>query len=147
MSTLIRFHLKMHIFLSVLAFHPHWGSVFRNWNDLLWNNDSFENAVQSVYIWKRHFCDAVWTWKMETFEMMHSFSNVFNSTNIADNIVKQILWMMPVIHSFIFNEFAFPGLGRGGSSFRREPQTSLSLDTSSSSSGGIPRCSQASQET
>ncbi|XP_077359126.1 uncharacterized protein LOC144005088 isoform X2 [Festucalex cinctus] len=38
-------------------------------------------------------------------------------------------------------------LGRGGSSLRRETQTSVSPATSTSSCGGIPRRSQASRET
>ena len=42
---------------------------------------------------------------------------------------------------------AYPGSGRGGSSLSREAQTSLSPATTSSSSWGIPRRSQASQET
>ncbi|TWW71201.1 hypothetical protein D4764_17G0006840 [Takifugu flavidus] len=50
----------------------------------------------------------------------------------------------PSIHP---SSTAYPGSGRGGSSLRREAQTSLSPATSSSSSGGIPRRSQASQET
>ncbi|MEQ2210948.1 hypothetical protein XENOCAPTIV_022817 [Xenoophorus captivus] len=40
-----------------------------------------------------------------------------------------------------------PGPGRGGSRLSRDTETSLSPDTSSSSSGGSPRRSQASQET
>ena len=39
------------------------------------------------------------------------------------------------------------GSGRGGSSLSKEAQTSLSPATSSSSSGGTPRRSQASRET
>ena len=39
---------------------------------------------------------------------------------------------------------AYPRSGRRGSSISREPQTSLSLATLSSSDWGIPRCSQAS---
>ncbi len=42
---------------------------------------------------------------------------------------------------------AYPGPGRGGSSLSRDAQTSLFLVTSSSSSGGTPRRSQASRET
>ena len=42
---------------------------------------------------------------------------------------------------------AYPGPGRGGSCLSRDTQTSLSPDTSSSSSGRIPRRSQASQVT
>ncbi len=42
---------------------------------------------------------------------------------------------------------AYPRPGRGGSSLSRDAQTSLSLDTLSCSSGGIPRCSQANRET
>ncbi|MEQ2166303.1 hypothetical protein GOODEAATRI_026559 [Goodea atripinnis] len=42
---------------------------------------------------------------------------------------------------------AYPGSGRGGSSLSRETQTSLSPATWASSSGGIPRHSQASRET
>ncbi|MEQ2301320.1 hypothetical protein AMECASPLE_034692, partial [Ameca splendens] len=38
----------------------------------------------------------------------------------------------------------YPGPGRGGSRLSRDAQTSLSPDTSSSSSGGSPRRSQAS---
>ncbi|MED6234147.1 hypothetical protein ATANTOWER_023155 [Ataeniobius toweri] len=41
----------------------------------------------------------------------------------------------------------YPGPGRGGSRLSRDAQTSLSPDTSSSSSGGSPRRSQASRET
>ncbi len=48
---------------------------------------------------------------------------------------------VPSIHP---SSSAYLGAGRGGSSLSRDAQTSLSLDTSSSSSGGIPRCSQAS---
>ncbi|KAI3359806.1 hypothetical protein L3Q82_014175 [Scortum barcoo] len=40
-----------------------------------------------------------------------------------------------------------PGPGRGGSSLSRDAQTSLTPDTSSSSSGGTLRRSQASRET
>lgn len=43
--------------------------------------------------------------------------------------------------------FLYSESGRGGSSLRREPQTSLSPVTSFSSYRGIPRGSQASQET
>ncbi|TWW56189.1 hypothetical protein D4764_08G0001760 [Takifugu flavidus] len=50
----------------------------------------------------------------------------------------------PSIHPF---STAYPGSGRGGSSLRREAQTSLTPATSSSSSGGIPRRSQTSRET
>ncbi|MED6240875.1 hypothetical protein ATANTOWER_030079 [Ataeniobius toweri] len=42
---------------------------------------------------------------------------------------------------------AYPEPGRGGSRLSRDAQTSLSPDTSSSSSGGSPRRSQASRET
>ncbi|MEQ2300081.1 hypothetical protein AMECASPLE_021690 [Ameca splendens] len=42
---------------------------------------------------------------------------------------------------------AYPGPGRGGSRLSRDAQTSLSPDTSSSSSRGSPRRSQASRET
>ena len=41
---------------------------------------------------------------------------------------------------------AYPWSGRGGSSSSREPQTFLSLATSTSSDWGIPRCSKASKE-
>ncbi|MED6245990.1 hypothetical protein ATANTOWER_011385 [Ataeniobius toweri] len=41
----------------------------------------------------------------------------------------------------------YPGPGCGGSRLSRDTQTSLSPDTSSSSSGGSPRRSQASRET
>ncbi|KAG1926104.1 hypothetical protein F2P79_025073 [Pimephales promelas] len=47
----------------------------------------------------------------------------------------------------ISSSSAHPGPGRGGSSLSRDAQTSLSLDTSSSSSGGILRRSQATRET
>uniref|UniRef100_A0A672HMV5 NACHT domain-containing protein n=1 Tax=Salarias fasciatus TaxID=181472 RepID=A0A672HMV5_SALFA len=50
----------------------------------------------------------------------------------------------PSIHP---SSAAYPGPGRGGSSLSRDAQTSLSPDTSSSSSGRIPRRSQASRET
>ncbi|MEQ2247274.1 hypothetical protein ILYODFUR_007656 [Ilyodon furcidens] len=43
-------------------------------------------------------------------------------------------------------ELLYPGPGRGGSRLSRDTQTSLSPDTSSSSSGGSPRRSQASRE-
>ncbi|KAK5617704.1 hypothetical protein CRENBAI_001429 [Crenichthys baileyi] len=42
---------------------------------------------------------------------------------------------------------AYPEPGRGGSRLSRDTQTSLSPDTSSSSSEGCPRRSQASRET
>uniref|UniRef100_A0A3P9JRX0 G-protein coupled receptors family 1 profile domain-containing protein n=1 Tax=Oryzias latipes TaxID=8090 RepID=A0A3P9JRX0_ORYLA len=42
---------------------------------------------------------------------------------------------------------AYPGPGRGGSRLSRDAQTSLTPATSSSSSGGTPRRSQASRET
>ncbi|MEQ2242361.1 hypothetical protein ILYODFUR_035133, partial [Ilyodon furcidens] len=42
---------------------------------------------------------------------------------------------------------AYPGPSRGGSRLSRDNQMSLSPDTSSSSSGGSPRRSQASRET
>ncbi|KAK3559069.1 hypothetical protein QTP86_002464 [Hemibagrus guttatus] len=52
------------------------------------------------------------------------------------------------IHSFIHSlSSAYPEPGRGGSSLSRDAQTSLSLATSSSSSGGTPRRSQASRKT
>ncbi|MEQ2208155.1 hypothetical protein XENOCAPTIV_027294 [Xenoophorus captivus] len=41
----------------------------------------------------------------------------------------------------------YPGPGRGGSRLSRDTHTSISPDTSSSSSGGSPRRSQASRET
>ncbi|MED6246022.1 Sodium/glucose cotransporter 1 [Ataeniobius toweri] len=41
----------------------------------------------------------------------------------------------------------YPGPGHGGSRLSRDAHTSLSPDTSSSSSGGSPRPSQASRET
>ena len=47
----------------------------------------------------------------------------------------------PSIHRF---SSAYLGPGRGGSCLSRDTQTSLSTDTSSSSSGRIPKCSQAS---
>ncbi|KAI3367299.1 hypothetical protein L3Q82_008342 [Scortum barcoo] len=50
------------------------------------------------------------------------------------------------IHPSIFNRL-IRDLGRGGSSLSRDAQTSLTPDTSSSSSGGTPRRSQASRET
>uniref|UniRef100_A0A672FHD8 Nicotinamide nucleotide adenylyltransferase 1 n=1 Tax=Salarias fasciatus TaxID=181472 RepID=A0A672FHD8_SALFA len=50
----------------------------------------------------------------------------------------------PSIHPF---STAYTGPGRGGSSLSRDAQTSLSPDTSCSSSGRIPRRSQASCET
>ncbi|KAI3354458.1 hypothetical protein L3Q82_018969, partial [Scortum barcoo] len=49
------------------------------------------------------------------------------------------------IHSSIHFQPLDPGPGRGGSSLSRDAQTSLTPDTSSSSSGGTPRRSQASQ--
>ncbi|KAK3526737.1 hypothetical protein QTP70_032115 [Hemibagrus guttatus] len=51
------------------------------------------------------------------------------------------------IHSFHSLSSAYPELGRRGSSLSRDAQTSLSLATSSSSSGGTPRRSQASRKT
>ncbi|KAM9821533.1 dipeptidyl peptidase 2 isoform 13-T14 [Syngnathus typhle] len=48
---------------------------------------------------------------------------------------------VPSIHP---SSSAYPGSGHRGSSFKRNSQTSLSPATSSSSSRGIPRCSQAS---
>ena len=51
------------------------------------------------------------------------------------------------IHPSIHHLPLVRGSGRGGSSFNRETQTSLSPATSSSSSGGTPRRSQASRET
>ncbi len=57
---------------------------------------------------------------------------------------KQHSWGNPSIHP---SSSAYPGPGRGGSSLSRDAQTSLSLVTSSSSSGGTPRHSQASRET
>ncbi|XP_040928663.2 protocadherin beta-16-like [Betta splendens] len=60
---------------------------------------------------------------------------IIDVTDVNDN---------PSIHPF---SSAYPGPGRGGSSLSREFQTSLSPDTSSSSSGGTPRRSQASRET
>ncbi len=50
----------------------------------------------------------------------------------------------PSIHP---SSSAYTGPGRGGSSLSRDAQTSLSLVTFSSSSGGTPRRSQASRET
>ena len=47
----------------------------------------------------------------------------------------------PSIHP---SSSAYPGLGHRGSCLSRDAQTFLSLDTSSSSSRRIPRCSQAS---
>ncbi|MED6279246.1 hypothetical protein CHARACLAT_032569 [Characodon lateralis] len=47
----------------------------------------------------------------------------------------------------ISSSSAYPGPGRGDSRFSRDTQTSLSPDTSSSSSRGSPRRSQASRET
>ncbi|KAJ0069946.1 hypothetical protein NL108_017521 [Boleophthalmus pectinirostris] len=43
--------------------------------------------------------------------------------------------------------YVYSGPGHGGSSLSRDSQTFLSTHTSSSSSGGTPRCSQASPET
>ena len=51
------------------------------------------------------------------------------------------------IHPSIHHLPLLRGSGRGGSSFNRETQTSLSPATSSSSSRGAPRRSQASRET
>ena len=51
------------------------------------------------------------------------------------------------IHPSIHHLQLFRGSGRGGSNLSRETQTFLSLATTSSSSGGTPRRSQASRET
>ncbi|MEQ2295472.1 Acetylcholine receptor subunit beta [Ameca splendens] len=50
------------------------------------------------------------------------------------------------VYSYLSSS-AYPGPGRGGSRLSRDTQTSLFPDTSSSSSGGSPRRSQASRET
>ncbi|TWW71182.1 hypothetical protein D4764_17G0006650 [Takifugu flavidus] len=60
------------------------------------------------------------------------------------NVNCRLTSIHPSIHP---SSTAYPGSGRGGSSLRRETQTSLSTATSSSSSGGIPRRSQSSRET
>ena len=52
-----------------------------------------------------------------------------------------------ILHSSIHHLPLVRGSGRGRSSFNRETQTSLTPATSSSSSGGTPRRSQASRET
>ena len=54
---------------------------------------------------------------------------------------------VPFKHPSIHHLPLVRGSGCGGSSFNRETQTSLSPATSSSSSGGTPRHSQASRET
>ncbi|KAI3373318.1 hypothetical protein L3Q82_006616 [Scortum barcoo] len=60
--------------------------------------------------------------------------------------IKSKCFIILSIHPSIFIRLD-PGPGRGGSSLSRDAQTSLTPDTSSSSSGGIPRRSQASRET
>ncbi len=64
--------------------------------------------------------------------------------------MKQVnlVWVIESFHpSILPSSSAYPGPGCEGSSLSRDAQTSLSLDTSSCSSGGIPRRSQASRET
>uniref|UniRef100_A0A8C7Y7C0 Uncharacterized protein n=1 Tax=Oryzias sinensis TaxID=183150 RepID=A0A8C7Y7C0_9TELE len=64
--------------------------------------------------------------------------------------VRQGLRLITCGSCFLFihpSSSAYPGPGRGGSSLSRDAQTSLTPATSSSSSGGTPRRSQASRET
>ena len=59
---------------------------------------------------------------------------------------KTIINLKPRKFRTVPSSPAYPGPGRGGSSLSREAQTALSPATSPSSSGGIPRRSQASRE-
>jgi len=69
---------------------------------------------------------------------------------VHDDIVRSkfyCFYRFKSIHPSIYYLLLLRGSGRGGSSLSREAQTSLSPATSSSSSGGTPRRSQASRET
>ncbi|MEQ2251585.1 hypothetical protein ILYODFUR_012523 [Ilyodon furcidens] len=67
--------------------------------------------------------------------------------NLLDHAAeKHVVFELSNVISYSSSS-AYPGPGRGGSRLSRDTQTSLSPDTSSSSSRGSPRRSQASRET
>ena len=93
------------------------------------------------------FCSDRGTFRPQ-WEQKSSFdSEMNNKRNLPTVLCRQMKFEHPSIHPSIHHLPLVRGSGRGGSSFNRETQASLSPATSSSSSGGTPRHSQASRET